>query len=144
MEDKLHFSNRKHWLDELIARVQKHSQARIQPLITWFEDAERGERVARFYRQLSQAKLSPNQALLQLGWGSGWDGKTFWTHQQRDIDLFEKLVKEFRLHKQQSGAPPRKPGDPFPRSKRAAMRVQGKVSSPVAPFGWVLLEMNPK
>lgn len=143
-EAKLHFSKRKHWLDELIPRVQKHSLARIEPLIEWFEVAENGARMAAFYRQLAQAGLGPNQALLQLGWGSGWDGKTFWTHLQEDIYLFEQLVEDFRLHKHQQGSPPRKPGDPFPRSKRAAMGVKDGKAYPLAPFGWVLLEMQEK
>ena len=142
---RLKFANRRHWLDELIPRVQKHSLARISPLIEWFERAEGGEAVARFYRQLSQAGLTNRQvALLQLGWGSGWDGKTFWTHLQHDTRLFEQLVSDFRLHKRQRGAPPRKPGDPFPRSKRAVMTVRDGVSRPALPFGWVLVEMKQK
>lgn len=144
MERVLHFGDRRHWLEELIPRVQNHSQARIQPLIEWFEKADSGARIASFYRQLAQAGLAPTQALLQLGWGSGWDGKTFWTHLQEDIYLFEKLVDDFRMHKQQRGAPARKPGDPFPRSKRAAMGVKDGKAYPVAPFGWVLFEMQPK
>jgi CRISPR-associated protein Csm5 len=142
MERQLKFANRKHWLDELCARVQAHSLARIDELIKWFEDAENGAQIARFYRQLSRADLTPDQALLQLGWGSGWDSKTFWTHLQQDIYLFEKLVDEFKMHKQQRDAPPRKPGDPFPRSKRAAMTIRDGKPYPLAPFGWVLMELN--
>ncbi len=139
---KLNFSNRKHWLDELPARAQAHSLARITPLVEWFEAAEGGARIAAFYRQLAQAGLSENQALLQLGWGSGWDGKTFWTHLQKDPHLFEQLVTDFRMHRQQRNAPPRRVGDPFPRSKRAAMVVKQGKALPVAPFGWVLLELK--
>ena len=143
MEGELHFSSRRHWLEEIPARVQAHSLARIQELAAWFEKADGGDRIARFYRQLGNAALSPNQALMQLGWGGGWDSKTFWTHLQRDAQLFEQLVREFRMHRRQRGSPPRKPGEPFPRSKRAAMQVQGRSAVPVAPFGWVLLELQP-
>ena len=141
-EQKLNFSNRKHWLDELMPRMQAHSLARIAPLIEWFEQAEGGARIANFYRQLSQAALGPNQGLVQLGWGSGWDGKTFWTHLQKDAYLFEQLVKDFRMHKAQPGSPPRKPGDPFPRSKRAAMTVRDGKALAIAPFGWAVIEMR--
>lgn len=141
-ERELHFKNRKHWLDELLPRVQAHSQKRIERLLAWFESAESCESVARFYRQLSGAKLGQNQALIQLGWGSGWDGKTFWTHLQKDPVLFEVLVSDFRLHRAGQGSPPRKPGDPFPRSKRAAMIVKEGVARAAAPFGWALVEIE--
>ena len=139
---ELHFSNRRHWLDELLPRLQKHSRARITQLLEWFERAEGGESVARFYRKLANADIEPGRALLQIGWGTGWDGKTFWTHLQSDPQLFEQLVYDFHLHKAGKNSPRRKPGDPFPRSKRAAMVVKDKVAHAAAPFGWVLLEMK--
>ena len=142
-ERELHFANRRHWLNELLPRAQAHSQARIAKLVDWFEQAEGAEAIARFYRQLVDVQLGPNQALVQLGWGSGWDGKTFWTHLMENPVFFESLVDEFRLHRAGKGAPPRRPGDPFPRSKRAAMVVKQGVARPAAPFGWVLLEMRP-
>lgn len=143
-ERELHFSNRKHWLDELIPRVNAHSRARIAELTAWFESAENCSAIANFYRQLGRAALQPNQALIQIGWGAGWDGKTFGTRLQASPELFERLVGDFRLHKAAPGSPPRRVGDPFPRSKRAAMRVKDKVATPAAPFGWVLLELNPR
>lgn len=142
-EGELHFSNRRPWLDEMIARINAHSHARIEELADWFEKADEGyDAIARFYRQLRDAALGPTQALVQLGWGSGWDGKTFWTHLQTDPELFEKLISDFRMHKAGPGSPPRKLGDAFPRSKRAAMSVKQGLARPVAPFGWVLLEMT--
>jgi CRISPR-associated protein Csm5 len=144
-DQKLGFSNRRHWLDELAGRVQKHSHARIAELQEWFEGADEGyQSVANFYRQLFEAQVGPGQALLQLGWGSGWDSKTFWTHLMADPNLFEQIVQDFRLHKAGRSSPMRKPGDPFPRSKRAAMTVKQGVERPAAPFGWVLLELVPE
>lgn len=142
-EKELHFRNRRHWLDELTARVQLHSQKRIEELCDWYENADEGyASVSRFYRKLQEVKPGPSQALMQLGWGSGWDGKTFWTHLQKDPALFERLVDDFRMHKAGKDSPPRKVGDPFPRSKRAAMAVKGGVARAVAPFGWALLELT--
>ena len=143
-ERELHFGDRRRWLDELAARAQKHSLARIRQLAEWYERAEGGEAVARFYRQLGEARVGPNAALLQLGWGAGWDSKTFWTHLQRDPQLFEALVRDFRLHKAPKGSPPRRPGDPFPRSKRAVVVVREGASRLAAPLGWVLVELSPK
>ena len=138
-EKELHFANRRHWLDELFTRCQAHSRARIAKLVTWYENADDCDAVANFYRQLADAGLNEDQALVQLGWGSGWDGKTFWSHLQKDPELFEQIVKDFRLNRAGSKSP-RNPGDAFPRSKRAAMVIKGNVPKPAAPFGWVLVE----
>lgn len=142
-EKELHFSNRRHWLDELTARVHAHSKARIEELLEWFEKADQAYAgVANFYRQLHEAHLPANQALVQVGWGSGWDGKTFGSHLQKDPALFERFISDFRMHKAGKDSPPRKIGDAFPRSKRAAMTVKNKVAQAAAPFGWALLELT--
>lgn len=143
-ERELKFAKHRHWLDELMPRVQKHSRARIAELTAWYEHAENCAAVARFYRQLANAQLPPNQALVQLGWGSGWDGKTFWTHLQKDAHLFEQLVGDFRMHKAGRTSPPRRAGDPFPRSKRAVMKIVEGRSAPLAPMGWALIEITPQ
>jgi CRISPR-associated protein Csm5 len=141
-ERELGFGNRRHWLDELTLRAQKHSHARAVELAEWFGNADPSYApLANFYNQLVQAQLAPHQALVQLGWGAGWDGKTFWTHLQKDEFLFEQLVTDFRMNKAGRNSH-REPGDAFPRSKRAAMSVKQGVARPVAPFGWVLLEME--
>lgn len=143
-EKELGFSNRKHWLSELAVRAQKHSRARIQRLATWFENADPSySGIAKFYRQLSETQPSSNQAFMQIGWGSGWDGKTFWTHLQKDARLFEKLIEDFRMNKA-GRTSPREPGDEFPRSKRAAMLVKQGTARAAAPFGWALLTFDEK
>lgn len=145
MAARLGFSNRKPWLDELLPRAQKHSRARTERLAEWFESvappAPSAERIAGFYRQLLGADLSPRQALLQIGWGAGWDGKTFWTHLQQDEFLFERLVSEFRLNKAGRRSR-RQPGDPFPTSRRVAVSGKKDEAKPIAPLGWVLVEVE--
>jgi CRISPR-associated protein Csm5 len=143
-EPILRFANRKHWLDELMKRTQAHSLARIHDLVEWFEQADHTQAIAGFYRKLAAASLPANQALVQIGWGAGWDAKTFWTHLQTDPLRFERLVTDFRLHKAGRNSPPRKTGDAFPRSKRAAMLIKDDVPEAVAPFGWVLMELSPE
>lgn len=134
-EPVLHFGNRKRWLDTLLPRAQQHSQARIARLRQWFEAQPSAGKIAEFYRSLEAASLPVNQALVQIGWGSGWDGKTFWTHLQSNSQLFEGLVRQYRMSKSRS----RRPGDPFPTSRRVLIH-QG---NPYAPFGWALLEISP-
>ncbi len=143
-ERQLGFNNRRHWIDELLPRVHRHSLARIRHLAAWFASADGCESIAGFYARLADARVESNQALLQLGWGTGWDGTTFWTHLQADKNLFEQLVRDFRLHKAGPNSPPRRPGDPFPRSRRAAMRVINGVAAPAAPLGWMLIELTPR
>jgi CRISPR-associated protein Csm5 len=140
-ENILHFKDRKHWLDELVPRVQNHSQARIQELKTWFGAVQGCEGIANFYHQLSGVSLGKGQALMQIGWGTGWDGKTFWTHIQKDKMLFSRLVSEFRMQKKGRGEMDR-PVDRFPASRRAAMKVKENIARPAAPFGWVLVELE--
>jgi len=142
VEKALGFSNRRPWLDELMARVQKHSQARILELADWFEKADSTAAIARFYRRLKDASLEPNQALVQIGWGTGWDGKTFWTHLLHQTELFEDLVRDFKMERKTRNSPPRRAGDPFPRSKRAVVQVKNGAAQPAAPFGWVLVELK--
>ena len=140
-ERELGFASRRHWLDELCLRVQKHSHTRIEQLAEWFGNADPSyAAMSNFYSDLAAVQLPATQALVQLGWGSGWDGKTFWTHLQQDEFLFEQLVKDFRMDKAGRSSR-REPGDAFPRSKRAAMIVRQGVARPAAPFGWVLIEL---
>jgi CRISPR-associated protein Csm5 len=141
-EKTLGFSNRRHWLDEIAARLQAHSRERIQRLAEWFEHTENAHALAVFYRRLASAGLGPNQALVQIGWGSGWDGKTFWTRLLADPQLFARLVQQFRMQKTGPRSPRYRPGDPFPSSRRVAMLVKDGVARPAAPFGWALLEME--
>ncbi len=142
----LHFNDRKHWLDELLPRVQRHSLARIADHAEWFAGVQGAAGIANFYNQMLKAKLGANQALLQLGWGTGWDGKTFWTHLTGDEYLFEHIISTYRLDK--AGRRSRRQmGDPFPKSKRAVMtlkkdRTGRTVDRPAAPLGWVLMEIK--
>ncbi len=142
-ERELKFGNRKHWLDELVPRLQNHSTARIQELLTWFEK-NNIKYVADFYQRLSNASLSKNQALLQLGWGTGWDGKTFGTHLQQDQPMFNKIVQDFRMQKVGKRGGYSAFVNEFPNSKRVVMSIQKSKGIPAAPLGWVLLELNKK
>lgn len=140
-ENELHFGNRRNWLDELPERLRRHSLARIERLEQWFGSARDCERLANFYHQLKTTSLKSNQAFVQIGWGAGWDGKTYWTHLQTDPRLFEQIVSDYRLDMKWRQST-RKPGDPFPRSKRVAVSLRQGAGKPVAPFGWALLTFN--
>ncbi len=141
-ERNLRFGNRKHWLEEIIPRLQQHSLARIKNLMDWFAQVQGAEKIARYYHQLYTLKLPPRHALLQLGWGSGWDGKTFWTHLQENEHLFEKLMRDFRLqHKRSRNAPPTRAKD-FPTSRRVITTGPQNAPKIAAPFGWVIISLD--
>ena len=88
--------------------------------------------------QLYSIDLAPHQALIQIGWGTGWDGKTFWTHLKQDAYLFEKILRDYRMVRKGK----REQGDAFPKSRRVAMQGKGSEAKPLAPFGWALIEAN--
>jgi CRISPR-associated protein Csm5 len=141
-ERELHFANREHWFKELMPRIQAHSRARIEHLAAWYEAADNGASIAQFFRDLAKVKFGAQRAVLQIGWGAGWDAKTFGAHLQTDARLFEQIVADFRMHRAAPGSPPRKAGDAFPRSKRAVMNL--KEAKPYAPLGWVIMTMKAK
>ncbi len=140
---ELRFGDRVRWLsiDELLKRLRTYSRARLEHLAAQLE-ANFGHLpgaagvAANLRKKLLALPLPKNMVLLHLGWGTGWDGKTFWTHLQSDAHLFEELIRLFDLQRRK-GAPPRKPGDPFPASRRMAIEKD----QIMAPFGWVLLEI---
>jgi CRISPR-associated protein Csm5 len=137
-EQQLHLSDRKHWLSELLIRTQKHSHARIKAMLDWYNGLDEGSRVYNFLNQLSHFTPGPDQALMQIGWGTGWDGKTFWTHLKQDEYIFEKILKDYRMVRKGR----RETGDVFPKSRRVVMQSKGDVAQPLAPFGWALVELE--
>ena len=132
---KLDFKDRKHWLDELMHRTHRFTLNRIRPLLQWFSDAGI-TKIANFYQNIESAKPKKNQAILQLGWGGGWDSKTFGSHLKENEALFKSLLSKFNMRKG------RGPVKDFPVSKRVVVKDDGENIYPLAPFGWVLITME--
>lgn len=129
-------------LGRLAQVVQAHSAEQIRREVAWFEKIPGATRVLQFYQQLAQARLGSTRCLVRLGWGTGWEGKTFGSRLQEDPQFMERIIQDFRLARGR-----RQPGDPFPKSRRVAVafaRAQnGQVTETAAtPFGWALMEMN--
>ncbi len=125
------------WLERLPQIVQAHSADRIRRELTWFGQISNATRLQDFYRQLSQARLGNRQCLLQLGWGAGWEDKTFGSRLQADQRFMERIISDYHLAR---GS--RKPGDPFPKSRRVAVGFRDGQEYPASPLGWVLMEME--
>lgn len=121
------------WLRALPAIVNRHTARRIEEERRWFANVPGAERVRDFYNKLAPPS---DGFLLQVGWGTGWDDKTFGSH-LREAPQFEEILRDYKMARGR-----RRPGDPFPKSRRVAVQVQrapdGRtVDRPVSPLGWV-------
>ncbi len=141
---QLGFADRRHWLtNDFLPRLRRYARQRLEALSAHFAAFARSgvpgaDDLVRFYQKLLNTTLPANMTFLQLGWGTGWDGKTLWTHLQQNPQLFEALIRDFRLQRRPKGAPPRRPGAPFPSSRRVVVRRQ-RIA---APLGWVVLALE--
>ncbi len=130
------------WLSQLCQIIRAHTRQRLQDELAWYKNRPGAEQTAGFYRQLLNAKLPANSCLLQMGWGTGWSDKTYGSHLQADQRFMDNLISTYRLAKGK-----RRPGDPFPKSRRSTVQVtkdkRGRTEQrPGVPLGWVLLEME--
>ncbi|HEY75205.1 MAG TPA: type III-A CRISPR-associated RAMP protein Csm5 [Thermoflexia bacterium] len=134
------------WLEQLPSVVRIHTQQRIAEEIEWFQGVPGAEEVLDFYRQLQQAIPPGSRFLLQVGWGTGWDDKTFGSRLRADPQFMEGILRSRRAGGYGIARGRRRPGDPFPKSRRVAVRItpgQGRaIEKPAAPLGWVLVEME--
>lgn len=86
------------WLRNLAAVANQHARQQIQDQLKWLKKAANAGRLAGFYDQLARADLPEGAFLLQLGWGTGWENKTFGSHLQDDPAFMERLLQIGRAH----------------------------------------------
>jgi len=80
------------WLRDLPAVVRRHTAQRLDQEVSWFGPVGNARLIADLYRQLKSVRL-PNRAfLLQVGWGTGWDDKTFGSHLREDEAFMEGIL----------------------------------------------------
>lgn len=147
------FDQQRSWLDEtsLLGMINARSQKRIEFLLDWFSAIPETEKVYESYRNLlySIANLSQKQAIIQFGWGCGWDGTTFWNHLTDEDQLFQLSVQEF--HKQRLN----KQAEHFKNLRASFPSSRRVISQPIkqqddaqksylaaAPLGWVLMTLT--
>jgi len=127
--------------------VQAYTGQRLEHEAAWYGEIPGAERLAGFYKQFSALSLPPKACLLQLGWGTGWEGKTFGTHLQADSRFMEGILRSPREGGYGLARGKRRSGDPFPKSRRVLVKVQRSqdgrtLEMPVSPLGWVLVEFQ--
>ncbi len=133
-EQQLHFGHKRKWLEDLMTICRNRARMVIAAEQEWFNHHYPRSRAAVFYDRLHDlvTSLPVNRALIQIGWGGGWQNKTIglrMSDRQR-----EDVIRRYRLARGR-----RRRGDPFPKSRRVVLDEQ---EQPIVPFGWVLVEMK--
>lgn len=144
----LHLSGTE-WLEKLAEILRRYSAERIERESAWAARLEAAGRVPAAYKQLKEARLAANHFLLQVGWGTGWESKTFGALLKENEAFMRTLLKPVnqRGYGVARGRPPQNVLD-FPTSRRLAMAhqrdPQGRVigEAPAAPLGWVLVAIE--
>ncbi|MEW5958019.1 MAG: type III-A CRISPR-associated RAMP protein Csm5 [Chloroflexota bacterium] len=141
-QNQLRLGGNPTWLTALPQYIQAHTRQRLESGWEWFKKKPDAKQAAGLYRQLLGVKLPENSCLLQIGWGTGWGGKTYGSRLQANGPLMEFIISKYRLARGR-----RNPGDAFPKSRRVAVSVAkdpaGKFKPvPGLPLGWVLMELK--
>ncbi|MGQ9890052.1 MAG: type III-A CRISPR-associated RAMP protein Csm5, partial [Aggregatilineales bacterium] len=129
------------WLEGLADIVNRRAKERAQREAEWYRAIPQATLLADFYTQIARAKLKAGQFLIELGWGTGWESKTFGSRLLDNKAFMERVIDDYRLAKGR-----REHGDPFPKSRRVVMRfardAQGNViETPARPLGWALVQL---
>lgn len=122
--------------------LRAYGEHRLSQELRLLESVPNSGRLVQLYRKWQHEALAENEFLLQLGWGTGWEAKTFGSRLQSDPGFMEALLQDYKLARGK-----RQRGDPFPKSRRVLVKVErppnGQVREiPVVPLGWVLVEME--
>src|SRR5690606_13517038 len=83
------------WLTQLPRLVQAQSHARIRRELDWYGQIGADTAIVQFYQQLANARLGSRRCLIQLGWGTGWESKTFGVHLQADALFMDRIVRDY-------------------------------------------------
>ncbi|MSP14763.1 MAG: type III-A CRISPR-associated RAMP protein Csm5 [Chloroflexi bacterium] len=137
------------WLRQLSQRVNAHTRQQLADLSRSLDHPAFGERPREMVQKLEE--LMQNEAegrmILQLGFGGGWDSKTFGIRLHQENAIMSWVVQNYRLYKGKSAY---KPGAPFPSSRRLTVTRRRHaqtgeiVSAPGLPLGWVLVKLGEK
>jgi len=125
---RLGFAPKRHLVERLPEHCRHHSHDLIVRERDFYAQAA-VPRLSEFYSKLESISqdLTGNQFLLQMGWGTGWQGMTLGSAIAEDEE-FAAVRARFRLGRQ---------GAPLPKTRRLVQRGR----TPIMPLGWLKLEM---
>jgi len=119
------------WLEELPHIIQAHTQQRVARIRQRWQRSGENPALSQFFDMVARDR--EGTCFVQVGWGSGWDGKTVGALlDDRQVDA---IVTRYRLSRSRE----RRPGEPFPASRRMALDRQGRVAGPP---GWLRLDFR--
>ncbi len=132
---------------DLSTVVREYATRLLQRQAAWFGQISGANKTAQYCRDLAKTALPSGAFFLQIGWGGGWESKTFGDHLQADQQFMESILRPPKEGGYGLARGRRKPGDPFPKSRRVLVQVQRAPSgqtheTPLYPLGWVLVEMQ--
>lgn len=118
--------------------INGFTDARIEKERERWRNQSEAKSIRGFYNYLKKELdgLTDNQFILQLGWGGGWDSKTFGEILQENPKNFAAVVKKFKEKMIRQGS--FHEGDRFPKSRR--LRIVN--DQPVTPLGWIKITME--
>jgi len=134
--------NGRDWLTDIPRIANAHAIEQVKSETKWFKGIPGAGGVTEFYDTLQKSSLGSGTFLLRLGWGTGWENKTFGSRLQADEEFMAYIVTHYRMRKGASAG-----GGKFPSSRRASVQyeatAQGSARDTLAkPLGWMLVEMT--
>lgn len=123
------------WLRNIAQVVNLFTQDRL------IREQERWQNIdapiRSFYQQFNRMRIDEhNEFFLQLGWGGGWDSKTFGPLLTENEAVFQQLVRMYGKRLIRQGE--HRPGDRFPKTRRVVVSDE----QPKAPLGWIHVKME--
>lgn len=126
------------WLKNLPVVVNGFTGRRLADEIGRWREAKALRSFYVTLVKMYEEELDPrSEFLLQLGWGGGWDSKTFGDILTRDGQVFEKVVEKYGKTMVRQGK--YKAGDTYPKSRRVVVNASDQ---PVLPLGWIKVRME--
>lgn len=127
------------WLRNLPTVVNAFTDDRLEQEQRRWHATQAAPGVRGFYNFLRQerGKCAENEFIFQLGWGGGWDSKTFAHILTEDERKFAAVIGKYKNQMLRRGH--FEAGDLYPKSRRVI--VDGR-DTPSAPLGWVKIRME--
>lgn len=123
------------WLRNIAQVANWFTQDRL------FREQKRWENIdapiRSFYQEFNRMRIDErSEFFLQLGWGGGWDSKTFGSMLSENEAVFSQLVSIYGKRLIRQGK--HEVGDRFPKTRRVVLSDE----KPYRPLGWIHVKME--